>query len=527
MYKNEKYKILSFSTTMRNPQRIADFLKALLPFENHTLTHEIIMQIIFYLIKHKTYTPTYASKHFKEILESDEVFNDTQIQEIIENSPQEHKEKGFDRGWDSRFDTFYKLSMEFGFCFYEMGKPLIISHTGHLLIDAVNEIPSNEAKIANIFLNCLMKYQRNNPFRNVINTNAPLILLLNVLRKLQEKTQDSKLSILEIPFLLCWRDDDYAALTHYILEFRKAYPSFAYSKELIYEKCLKLLETTNTKRFKFSQVCKESIDEYIRKMRITGIISLRGNGRFIDFNTFEISKIDYVLKHYSHYKKFDDKKAYFAYMGEIDSHILELKEQIDTNKESLKQKMLESFAAQYSKEQIYHELSVLTSKNKTSKDEILRFIPEPVRFEFLTAIALRQHFGDLEVMPNYSIDDEGLPKCFAGGNKPDIVCKDKESKSIIEVSLICGRGQVNNELLPITRHLKEMIESLKDSPTKLCYFAIFIAPKIYEDSKIYVEFIKYKENLDIKNLEILEFIQNIKITYEQDKTIKNLCKAKG
>ena len=78
-----------------------------------------------------------------------------------------------------------------------------------------------------------------------------------------------------------------------------------------------------------------------------------------------------------------------------------------------------------------------------------------------------------------------LPKCFAGGNKPDIVCKDKESKSIIEVSLICGRGQVNNELLPITRHLKEMIESLKDSPTKLCYFAIFIAPKIYEDSKIY------------------------------------------
>ena len=258
-------------------------------------------------------------------------------------------------------------------------------------------------------------------------------------------------------------------------------------------------------------------------MRITGIISLRGNSRFIDFNTFEISKIDYVLKHYSHYKKFDDKKAYFAYMGEIDSHTLELKEQIDTNKESLKQKMLESFAAQYSKEQIYHELSVLTSKNKTSKDEILRFIPEPVRFEFLTAIALKQHFGDLEVMPNYSIDDEGLPKCFAGGNKPDIICKDKESESIIEVSLICGRGQVNNELLPITRHLKEMIESLKDSPTKLCYFAIFIAPKIYEDSKIYVEFIKYKENLDIKNLEILEFIQNIKITYEQDKTIKNLC----
>ncbi|EMZ41367.1 hypothetical protein C826_00387 [Helicobacter bilis WiWa] len=108
-----------------------------------------------------------------------------------------------------------------------------------------------------------------------------------------------------------------------------------------HEKCLKPLEISNTKHFKISQVCNESIDEYIRKMRITGIISLRGNGRFIDFNTFEISKIDYVLEHYSQYEKFDDKKAYFAYMGEIDSHILELKEQIDTNKESLKQKMLD------------------------------------------------------------------------------------------------------------------------------------------------------------------------------------------
>ncbi|EGJ6309172.1 AlwI family type II restriction endonuclease [Campylobacter upsaliensis] len=523
MYKNEKYKILSFSTTMRNPQRIADFLKALLPFENHTLTHEIIMQIIFYLIKHKIYTPNYANKHFKEILESDKMFDEVQIQEIIENSPQEHKEAGFDKGWDSRFDTFYKLSMEFGFCFYAMGEPLVISHTGHLLIDATNKIPSNEAKIANIFLNCLMKYQRNNPFRRIINDNAPLILLLKVLDHLQKLNGDSKLFILEIPFLLCWRDDDYNALVHYILEFRKAYPSFAYSKELIYEKCLKLLKTTNTKRFKLSQVCEEAVDEYIRKMRITGIISLRGNGRFIDFNTFEKSKIDYVLEHYSLYEKFDDKRAYFEYMGEIDSHILEIKEQNYTNKDGLKQKTLQSFATQYSKEQIYQELSILSHKNKTSKDEILRFIPEPVRFEFLTAIALKQHFGDLDIMPNYSIDDEGLPKCFAGGNKPDIICKDKESKSIVEVSLICGKGQVNNELLPITRHLKELINSSQNSHLKHSFFAIFIAPKIYEDSKRYVKFIKFDEGLEIKNMDILEFIQNIKIAYTQNQAIKNLC----
>ncbi|TLE00567.1 AlwI family type II restriction endonuclease [Helicobacter japonicus] len=517
--KKVKYKILSFSTTMRNPQRIADFLKALLPFENYLLTHEVIMQVIEHLIKNKIYIPNYANGYFRDIVESDEVFNEQQIKEIIENSPQNHKEAGFNWGWDSRFDTFYKLPMEFGFCFYAMNQPLIISHTGHLLIDAINEIPSNEAKIANIFLNCMMKYQRNNPFRSVLNVNVPLLLLLNTMNLLKEEIGDSKIHILEVPFLLCWRDDNYNALAHYILDFRREYPSFAYSREIIYEKCLNLLDSNNSIRFKISQVCDEAVDEYIRKMRITGIISLRGNGRFIDFNTFEIPKIDYVLENYSHFQTFDDKQSYFAYMGVIDSHILEVKEQININQDSLKQQTLEFFAMQYSKEQIYQELSILSSKNAKSKDEILKFIGEPTRFEFLTAIALRQHFSTLEIVPNYSIDDEGLPKCHASGNQPDIFCKDNISQSIFEVSLICGRGQVNNELLPIARHLKEMIESNKDSSLKFSYFAVFIAPKIFEDSKRYVKFIQFDEGLDIRNLDILEFVEKLKITSMKSNSI--------
>lgn len=43
-------------------------------------------------------------------------------------------------------------------------------------------------------------------------------------------------------------------------------------------------------RFKINQITGEAVDEFIRKMRITGIVSLRGNGRFIDFNSFEIEK---------------------------------------------------------------------------------------------------------------------------------------------------------------------------------------------------------------------------------------------
>ncbi|WP_231860255.1 AlwI family type II restriction endonuclease [Helicobacter himalayensis] len=275
------------------------------------------MQIVASLIQNKLYVPIYANKVYKEILESDEIFNDKQTQEIIENSPQNHKEAGFDKGWDSRFDTFYKLPMEFGFCFYAMNKPLLISNTGHLLIDAINEIPSNEEKISNVFLNCLMKYQSNNPFRNTLNTNVPLLLLLNTMQTLKEQSGDSKIHKSEIAFFLCWRDSIFTNLAEFILNFRLLYPHFNYSNEIIYKECLKLLDSDNTTRFKISQVCKEGIDEYIRKMRICGLISLRGNGRFIDFNTFEMPKIKYVIKNYSIYPKFDDKKAYFDYMGKL------------------------------------------------------------------------------------------------------------------------------------------------------------------------------------------------------------------
>ena len=40
-----EYKPLSFSTTMRNPARIADFLTCISPFEGKTLTNQIVIEV--------------------------------------------------------------------------------------------------------------------------------------------------------------------------------------------------------------------------------------------------------------------------------------------------------------------------------------------------------------------------------------------------------------------------------------------------------------------------------------------------
>ena len=108
-----KAKPLSFSTTIRNPERIPNFLRCILPFEGKILTSEIIHEVVKNVIREKEYTPMYVTRtpNLKAIAQSpDYYFNDGQLELIIEMSPQKHKEAGFAYGWDSRFDTWYNPS---------------------------------------------------------------------------------------------------------------------------------------------------------------------------------------------------------------------------------------------------------------------------------------------------------------------------------------------------------------------------------------------------------------------------------
>ena len=87
-------KPLSFSTTMRNPNRIVSFLNCLLPYENQILTHDVIMKVVHNAIKEKLYTPVVVNRtpDLVYILRNeDEKYSDKQIEYIIEMSPQKHK----------------------------------------------------------------------------------------------------------------------------------------------------------------------------------------------------------------------------------------------------------------------------------------------------------------------------------------------------------------------------------------------------------------------------------------------------
>lgn len=519
--RNAERKPLSFSTTMRNPDRIAGFLNCLLPYENMILTSEVIHKIIKNILANKLYkTVKYQMKNprYKDIYyNEDKAYSDEDLEDIIEKSPQNHKEAGFNKGWDSRFDTWYKLPMEFGFVFYEMNKPIHISNTGHMLIDAYNETPVNERKIQVVMLNALMKYQTNNPFRKNANSNVPLLLLLGVLDLLKNDTEENGAGVSrqELSLFICWNDNNADNLYHYIKELRRR-GRFNYSDEFIYEKCLEILgaDDSQRNRFKMNQICGEAVDEYIRKMRSTGIISLRGNGRFIDFNMVEEDKIRYVIDNYSEYPVFTDKSQYYDYMGTIDSNVLEIKQSTKIDLTDVRKQALYKYAKEYSKEKIFEELIKVCNK-KESTDNILKFINAPTRLEFLTSISLVQKFEYLDVNPNYSVDDEGLPIFTAGGGIADIECFDNKYNSYFEVTLMCGRqDQVNNEIVPIRRHLKE---ALQRNPLS---FSVFIAPVVHEDTIEVANLYKIRENLDILTFNINDFITSIQ---QKQKVEELLC----
>lgn len=516
-----KYKPLSFTTTIRNPERIPAFLKCLSAFEMQILTKDVIRKVVKLVINNKLYCPLSLKRSYelKKIWEGEETFSDAQLEQIIIDNPQQHKEAGFEYGWESRFDTWFKFCKELGFIHYSMNAHIMITQTGHMLIDAYTESPCNEKKVQKVYLNAFMKYQTNNPLRKVLNENAPLPLLLNVIKKLNADPEENGVGIArhELPILICWIDNDSEAVYQYIKNIRKTV-GFKCSDEYIYEKCLEILRSDNRNYFKIDKICYESVDEYIRKMRMSGLLSLRGNGRFLDINKFEEDAANYVIANYSQYEKFATEKQYIDYMGKIDANILNTKEASETETDSVKQKKLKEYAYSYPKNEIFEELRIICSKKvRESKDPVLKYIPAPTRLEFLTSIAMLQNFKDLKVCPNYPVDDEGLPTSTAAGGYSDIECFDSDYDTYCEVTLMCGRTeQVNNEVIPISRHLQDAIKERRPES-----FAVLIAPTIHADTVEACDWQRYKNKIEIIPYNIDEFIKVISVNRKASDLLNN------
>lgn len=495
-------------------------LSILHKFNGEVLTNGKAEEIMGEIIRYGLYRPTRgvtadieAKWGGKRITDESTIglrlLDNPEVKHLLENNPQDHKEAGFNKGWPSRFATVFDLAKELGFVYYKQDNKIKFSEIGLKLARSIN-IEIKEGLIVSeeispefeqqAFLHALVKYQRNNPFVRVLNENAPLILLLNVINKLNsdKELNGAGISKLELPLVIFWKDNDADKLYKLIKEIRKEH-GYNPSTEIIVDICVNQIMGGAFKKFNPTSIMVDYPDEFIRKMRLTGLISLRGAGRFIDINKKEQEKVEYILAHYSNYKKYATEEEYFEYMATTDNNLISVATAPMSYAE--REKFLAKWVEIYSWDQIKNEMLNL-AKRRLTKDEVLKYLSSPIRLEFLAALAIKTKFPDVKVIANYPYDDEGLPTSTAGGvgDKGDIECYEEANGILIEVTMSEGRIQTVMEIWPIARHLKEFSKNVKKS---MCYF---VAPSIFRDSIMQVEYVKDKENLNIAPKTIEQFL---------------------
>lgn len=321
----------------------------------------------------------------------------------------------------------------------------------------------------------------------MLNDNVPLILLLETIKLLNADPEfnGAGISRKELPLLIFWKDNDANALYRRIKELRREY-RYNPSDETIIDICIDDIMEGNYKKFDQKSIMQDYPDEFIRKMRMTGLISLRGAGRFIDINHNEDEKVEYVLEHYSTYPQFTDERAYFDYMATIDPNLLAIKPlEVSASKS---EELLNDWVAEYPWESIKKELAILSAR-RSSSDDVMRILAAPTRLEFLTALAIKSKLPHVRVIPNYTADDTGLPTSTAGGGIGDIECIESPKGILVEVTMAEGRAQTIMEIWPIERHLVEFKKKYTDDSE-----SIFIAPSIYPDSVRQIDWIAFESD---------------------------------
>jgi hypothetical protein len=512
-----EYKPLLFTTTVRNPQRLKALLNIFAKFDGQIMTDDLATQIVCELIRYGLYRPTSQNRSIKgkwattprgEFAEF--ILTKNEVKYILKHNPQNHKEAGFAKGYPSRFATFFDFAKELGFVYYQPNKPVEFSETGKKFasifsvetengnIIVTEEHPEYEQQA---FLQAMAKSQRSNPFVRVLNDNIPLILLLETIKKLNADLEfnNAGISRRELPLLIFWKDNNAEALYQRIKQLRFEY-RYNPSDEVIIDICTNEI-LPNFKKFKPKSIVSEYPDEFIRKMRLTRLVSLRGAGRFIDINHNEDELVEYVLSHYSHYQKYTSEKEYFDYMAQMDQKLFAISPIVVDATRS--EELLQKWVATYDWNSIKSELNILATRSKTSKDGVLKFLPNPVRLEFLTTLAIKSRLPNVRVIPNYPCDDEGLPTSTAGGvsDQGDIECFERTNGILIEVTMAEGRAQTTMEVWPISRHL-EAFKNKYDRNSQ----CIFIAPTIFKDSERQIKWVKSDENLTIRPYKIDDFI---------------------
>jgi hypothetical protein len=101
-----------------------------------------------------------------------------------------------------------------------------------------------------------------------------------------------------------------------------------------------------------------------------------------------------------------------------------------------------------------------------------------IELERLTTLALNALNDALEINPNYPVGDDNEPTFTAPANKADIECFYEMFNSVCEVTMLTDRSQWYNEGQPVMRHVRDF----EDKHNQKNVYCLFVAPRLHQDT---------------------------------------------
>lgn len=509
----------SISTTVRNPERLRDFLKVLKQLEGENFSKENQVKYQILLIKERLYKPNNIPLKYQKYYDDPTleipffVAKDIFEYQNYEDPPM--------RGRQS-VNPLNKL----GFAIAREGYgPIKITELGNLFL-------KGDYDIGFIFFKSLLKLQFPNPWSKDFSEKhgfniVPFIATLKLIKNLNERSEVKGLSkdefCLFIPTLINAKYIDNQI--ERILEYRKI-SNKKEKQKFIVKFAEEFYEMSNVPDKKINNLFDYG-DNTMRYFRLTRYFKIETDplGYYwrIDLEPSRISEIEQLLSIYDGTAfKFRDVSDYLNYISDINKptlpweklenlkkiainiHKLIVKtlkeEKVTLSKEEIK--ILKTDINTFDKISLEKHISDLRELNRKLKlyikkrqllgninkiKEIIEILEdkkalrkiEPEIFEKILTEALKIINDEILIKPNYPMDDEGEPLTHAPGNKPDIECYYKTFKAICEVTLNTSNLQWVQEGQPVMRHLREF-EKINGFDDRI--YCIFVAPKIHKDT---------------------------------------------
>jgi len=519
------YKIFSINTTIRNPKRNFDFLEAFEKYDGRVMDATGLYNYLFDLVKKGIYQFTNIPQNVKDKLELDLELSPDEVRDAIDNNPQA-------TGLSGRVMTQLRALKDLSLLSFEenetrkLDRVISISKLGKALL-------TNPENATNIYTKIMLGIHANNPCRiNLLNESRPFLNTLFVIEEVNKSWgklgyEPKGILLHEFSaFVLSMKDCDYKKAASEIIKYRTKYKYEINQKYII-----DYLKSNDILPLAWKSIIRDYPDEVFRKFEMTGLLTKHGkfNYIYINFSKYNRSKIDSILDEYKNYSfiKFKDANEYYSFQQNITlpweksdivkkqivkakaavlNIVLDQSLTLDQQEEMLDRfffnQALSKAVSRYDETAILHELLILsgTEKGKSQFEDI----SEPLRLEYLLALAMGKKYGTKGLISNIIYNEDGLPLHCAPSSKCDVIYHDEKGSYILEPTMQRGRtSQMNSETTNVVRHVKD-----EQKRTGLSYRVAMIAPYVHPDV---VDFFQYKhtrEGVKIVSINI-DWITNL------------------